>query len=119
MMKLLVLALLLPLALAFAPMTSRQLHHHRASSSMRGGLPMSKLNEIDELCIESVAEFCLDTDNKIAEGCDVEEYEALVNQLQDQRATLQKHVDYIDGLLEKLQGGGAGSKKEAETYFAG
>jgi hypothetical protein len=33
-----------------------------------------KLSDIDEMCIENVAEFCLEAE------CDIEEYEALVNQ---------------------------------------
>ena len=48
--------------------------------------------------------------------CDVEEYEALLNQLTEQRAILAEHVDYIDNLLEKLKGG---KTEEENTYIAG
>lgn len=85
-------------------------------------LQQSKLSEIDELCIENVAEFCLKADNKINEGCDVDEYQALVNQLLDQRQQLSKHVDYIDELLAKLECKGladAAAKEEENSYFAG
>ena len=73
---------------------------------------------MDEICIENVAEFCLDANNKIGQGCDVEEYEALVNQLVDQREQLVKHVDYIDKLLAKLQGT-EGAVTDDSAYFAG
>jgi len=85
-------------------------------------LQQSKLSEIDELCIENVAEFCLNASNKINEGCDVDEYEALVNQLLDQRQQLSKHVDYIDGLLAKLQGNApeeTAVNEDENAYFAG
>ena len=83
-------------------------------------LQQSKLSEMEEICIENVAEFCLNANNKIDQGCDVEEYTALVNQLVDQREELIKHVDYIDGLLAKLQGGAPESVvKEDTTYIAG
>ena len=83
-------------------------------------LQQSKLSEMEEICIENVAEFCLNANNKIDQGCDVEEYTALVNQLVDQREELIKHVDYIDGLLAKLQGSAPESVvKEDTTYIAG
>lgn len=63
-------------------------------------LRMSKveLNEVDEMCIENVAEFCLN------EACDIEEYEALINQLQDQRDLMTEHVAKVTSLLARLQG---------------
>jgi len=111
------LAALLPLASAFAPA-------HPRPPVNSAALGQSRLTEIDEICVENVAQFCLDhVNDKLAEGCDVEEYEALVNQLQDQRATLVKHVEHIDALLERLQGKGAAATtsgaQETETYFAG
>lgn len=85
-----------------------------------------RLSEIDEMCIENVAEYCLKAENALSDsaGCDVEEYQALVNQLRDQRALLAGHLDYVDSLLTKLQGNGDGTTAAAgsvaeETYFAG
>jgi hypothetical protein len=47
----------------------------RPSSSSSPALSSKvKLSDIDEMCIENVAEFCLEAE------CDIEEYEALVNQ---------------------------------------
>ena len=81
------------------------------------------------MCIENVAEFCLKVDNAMtglavndASGCDVEEYQALVNQLRDQRAILADHLNYVDGLLHKLQAvdrSTTGAESADETYFAG
>uniref|UniRef100_A0A7S1Z6Z4 Uncharacterized protein n=1 Tax=Trieres chinensis TaxID=1514140 RepID=A0A7S1Z6Z4_TRICV len=56
-----------------------------------------ELSNVDEMCIENVAEFCL------TESCELEEYEALINQLQDQRDLISEHVSKIDGLLAKLR----------------
>jgi hypothetical protein len=69
-------------------------------------LARQKLNDIDLMAIENVAEMCLRGD-EIAMGaeCDLEEHAALVNQLEDQRAILADHVLYIDSILEKLKGG--------------
>lgn len=57
----------------------------------------SELNPVDEMCIENVAEFCLH------EQCDVEEYEALVNQLEDQRDYMINHVVKVEHLLKRLK----------------
>jgi hypothetical protein len=90
---------------------------------------MQRLSEIDEMCIENMAEYCLKAENALSAGngeCDVEEYQALVNQLRDQRAILASHVDYVDSLLLKLQAATTGngnampeSTVAQETYFAG
>jgi len=75
---------------------------------------------MDEICVENVAEFCVQASDKIDAGCDVEEYEALVNQLQDQRAQLVHHVEYIDSLLDKLKGSaGATASEDENSYIAG
>ena len=58
------------------------------------------LNQIDEMCIENVAEFCLED----AMACDLEEFEALVNQLTEQRAYHTSQVTLLDTLLDKLSG---------------
>lgn len=86
-------------------------------------LHLQRLSELDEICIENVAEYCLKAENALAADggeCDVEEYQALVNQLRDQRKILADHVAYVDSLLDKLQANGSGSTAEQEeTYFAG
>ena len=56
-----------------------------------------ELNSIDEMCMENVAEFCLH------EQCDVEEYEALVNQLEDQRDYMINHLAKVETLLRHLK----------------
>jgi len=58
----------------------------------------AELSQIDEMCIENVAELCLE------EQCDIEEYEALINQLEEQRAHFERHVERVDGLLNDLRG---------------
>jgi hypothetical protein len=57
----------------------------------------SELSPTDEMCIENVAEFCLH------ESCDVEEYEALINQLEDQKAHFIRHVANVESLLLRLK----------------
>mmetsp|Transcript_34487 Transcript_34487/g.83448 ORF Transcript_34487/g.83448 Transcript_34487/m.83448 type:complete len:132 (+) Transcript_34487:111-506(+) len=57
----------------------------------------AELSPIDEMCIENVAEFCLH------ESCDLEEYEALVNQLTDQKEHFIKHVANVESLLKRLK----------------
>jgi hypothetical protein len=112
--------------------TSSRQHHQQQAHVARGGVSQqricSKLSEIDEMCIENVAEYCLKAGQAVdatssGAGCDVEEYEALVNQLQEQRGILAKHVDYLDGLLAKLQAGpGSASDtgvSEESAYIAG
>ena len=56
-----------------------------------------ELSPIDEMCIENVAEFCLH------ESCDIEEYEALVNQLEEQKTHYIKHVATVESLLVRLK----------------
>lgn len=57
----------------------------------------NELTPIDEMCIENVAEFCLH------ESCDIEEYEALINQLEEQKAHFISHVANVEGLLVRLK----------------
>lgn len=57
----------------------------------------TELSPTDEMCIENVAEFCLH------ESCDVEEYEALINQLEDQKAHFIRHVANVESLLSRLK----------------
>uniref|UniRef100_A0A6U4JWS6 Uncharacterized protein n=1 Tax=Minutocellus polymorphus TaxID=265543 RepID=A0A6U4JWS6_9STRA len=56
-----------------------------------------ELNPIDEMCVENVAEFCLH------EQCDVEEYEALINQLQEQKNYMINHLAKVETLLRHLK----------------
>mmetsp|Transcript_9237 Transcript_9237/g.22031 ORF Transcript_9237/g.22031 Transcript_9237/m.22031 type:complete len:125 (+) Transcript_9237:113-487(+) len=66
-----------------------------------------KLNDVDLMAIENVAELCMDTDKAIRDGCDLEQYDALVHRLQAQRAMMLDQVEYIDDLLNRLQGNSA------------
>ena len=59
------------------------------------------LNEIDEMCVENAATYCLDND--LAQECDLEEYEALVNTLQEQAQFHSAELDTINNLLSKIQ----------------
>ena len=45
-----------------------------------------ELSPVDEMCIENVAEYCLH------ESCDIEEYEALINQLEVQWMAVQARL---------------------------
>ena len=63
-----------------------------------------KMNDVDLMAIENVAELCLQTEEAIQDGCDLDQYDALANQLQAQRAMLLDQVEYIDDLLNRLQG---------------
>ena len=57
----------------------------------------AELSPIDEMCIENVAEFCLH------ESCDIEEYEALINQLEEQKSHFITHVAKVENLLIRLK----------------
>jgi hypothetical protein len=116
----LVVKMLLPVSLLYSVSTHALMP---AVSSFRrvSSLEMpSKLTEIDEICIENVAEFCLKAGQAVenASDCDIEEYEALVNQLQDQRRQLAEHVAYIDSLLERLNAGSRQTGSE-DLYIPG
>jgi len=56
------------------------------------------ISSIDEMCLENVAELCLQ------ESCDVEEYEALGNTLLEQRDIHLARAKAIDVMLFKLRG---------------
>lgn len=74
--------------------------HHNIAISHSVMEPLrsaSELSPIDEMCIENVAEFCLH------ESCDIEEYEALINQLEEQKAHFIKHVANVESLLLRLK----------------
>lgn len=74
--------------------------HHNIAISQSVMEPLrsaSELSPIDEMCIENVAEFCLH------ESCDIEEYEALINQLEEQKAHFIKHVANVESLLLRLK----------------
>ena len=93
-------------------------HHHHlmmvtTSSTLGGGKGHHHhhLSEIDELCIENAARYCLDNnDNDLATNdssnnnneCDLDEYDALVMTLQQQREYHLYHTRTINDLLLKL-----------------
>lgn len=62
------------------------------------------LSEIDELCIENAARYCLENDlaATTSNECDLEEYEALVGTLQQQRDYHLHHTHILNNLLRKL-----------------
>ena len=73
-------------------------------------LQSQKLSDIDLMAIENVAELCLNVESMVEE-CDLDEHEALVNQLSEQRDILQQekskleeHSRYLDDILARLQG---------------
>ena len=78
---------------AFCPMT-----YHKAPTTAAPLFNTPPLNQVDEMCIENVADFCLQD----ALECDLEEFEALVNQLTDQRGYHAEQLTRIDDLLTKL-----------------
>jgi hypothetical protein len=56
----------------------------------------------------------------LSDECDLEEHEALVNQLQDQKALLETHVGRIDSLLQRMKGEAVnGLSQEEDSYFPG
>jgi len=68
---------------------------------------MMKLNDIDLMAIKNVAEMCLHSEDfsPSTEGdCDLEEHEALVNQLREQRNILAAQVKEINELISELKG---------------
>lgn len=73
----------------------------------------AELNQIDEMCIENVAEYCLE------EQCDVEEYEALINQLEEQQAHFENHVRRVEGLLFDLKHRNDEDEPQEEFVFDG
>jgi hypothetical protein len=118
------------------PRQQRQLQRRLQQQQQQPLHHMQRLSEIDEMCIENMAEYCLKAENALSatgsSECDVEEYQALVNQLRDQRAILASHVAYVDSLLVKLQAAvttttgsddtatmSESSTAAQETYFAG
>ena len=91
---------------SFVPPQPQRVAHHSSTSS----LFRQKLNDMDLMILENVAELCLqaDTDEEafqsLVDDCDLDEHEALVNQLQDQRDQLAEHLSYIDSILTRLHG---------------
>ena len=67
-----------------------------------------KLSDVDLMAIENVAELCLQAESANLEDneCDLDEREALINQLTEQREILLDQVEYMDTLLGRLQGEG-------------
>jgi hypothetical protein len=67
------------------------------------------LDVIDEMCIENVAEYCLE------EQCEVEEKLALINQLTDQRDLMTDAAERVDSLINRLKNDSMVIKKEEKT----
>ena len=90
-------------SLAMAPVSQafvlpRRLPSHLPSVGLQASTHHPpELSPIDEMCVENVAEFCLH------EQCDVEEYGALINQLQEQRDYMLNHVAKVETLLRHLK----------------
>mmetsp|Transcript_11362 Transcript_11362/g.27066 ORF Transcript_11362/g.27066 Transcript_11362/m.27066 type:complete len:209 (+) Transcript_11362:598-1224(+) len=79
-----------------------------STTSTSAAAPDHHLSEIDELCIENAARYCLDNDLLAASECDLEEYEALVSTLQQQREFHLQHAHTLNDLLTKLPDVNAG-----------
>lgn len=59
--------------------------------------PGAELSPIDEARLEDAAEFCLH------ESCEVDEYESLIDQLEEQREYFVEHVANVESLLNRLK----------------
>eukprot|EP00571_Detonula_confervacea_P014252 CAMPEP_0172300022 /NCGR_PEP_ID=MMETSP1058-20130122/2201_1 /TAXON_ID=83371 /ORGANISM="Detonula confervacea, Strain CCMP 353" /LENGTH=128 /DNA_ID=CAMNT_0013009677 /DNA_START=44 /DNA_END=430 /DNA_ORIENTATION=+ len=88
-------------ALFFAGLSTAaafQVQHHAMPRHVMQPLnSAAELSPVDEMCIENVAEFCLH------ESCDIEEYEALINQLEEQKMHFITHVANVEVLLQRLK----------------
>ena len=93
--KSLILTFLISASQAFVPAPRLSCPPSAGLQSTHAHAP--ELNPIDEMCMENVAEFCLH------EQCDVEEYEALINQLEDQRDHMVNHLAKVETLLRHLK----------------
>lgn len=70
---------------------------HRPWTLIKPLQSTDELSSIDEMCIENVAEYCLH------ETCDIEEYEALINRLEEQKIHFINHVATVENLLLRLK----------------
>lgn len=70
---------------------------HRHWTMIKPLQSTNELSSIDEMCIENVAEYCLH------ETCDIEEYEALINRLEEQKIHFINHVATVENLLVRLK----------------
>mmetsp|Transcript_9378 Transcript_9378/g.16944 ORF Transcript_9378/g.16944 Transcript_9378/m.16944 type:complete len:132 (+) Transcript_9378:58-453(+) len=71
--------------------------HQRQHAMQPLNSAAAELSPVDEMCIENVAEFCLHG------SCDIEEYEALINQLEEQKSHFITHVANVESLLARLK----------------
>jgi len=86
----------------YKPQTARGSSNASSSSIRR-----RHLNEIDEMCVENAANYCLNAGlNAPGSGgeCDVEEYDALMTTLQEQHEYHLEQVQTINKLLAGLRG---------------
>lgn len=71
------------------------------------------------MCLENVAELCVGEDAAFAsDDCDLEDHEALLNQLEAQRSHLVKHMQKIDTLVSKLRGTSGPEGDNEQPFFA-
>jgi hypothetical protein len=78
------------------------------------------LNEVDEMCIENVADLCTRADAVLSQNeCDLDENEALINQLTNQRELLMRRVDVIDQYLSRLRNADNDRTVEEGQYIPG
>lgn len=77
---------------------------HSEQRLLTNVLNSQKLSDIDLMAIENVAELCLNAEDLLASECDLEEHEALVNQLTAQKALLEDQLKYLNNLLMRLNG---------------
>lgn len=77
---------------------------HSEQRLLNNVLNSQKLSDIDLMAIENVAELCLNAEDLLASECDLEEHEALVNQLTAQKALLEDQLKYLNNLLMRLNG---------------
>uniref|UniRef100_A0A7S3DQ72 Uncharacterized protein n=1 Tax=Entomoneis paludosa TaxID=265537 RepID=A0A7S3DQ72_9STRA len=71
--------------------------HPSARLSVRASTA-DHLTDLDEMCIENQVSLCGELD------CDLEEYEALINRIEDQRDYHAAHVASLEALLFQLRG---------------
>ena len=61
------------------------------------------LSEVDEMCVENAAAYCLEAGAHSSE-CDLDEIEALITTLQEQDEYHLEQVETINSLLSQLEG---------------
>eukprot|EP00529_Nitzschia_sp_RCC80_P036434 CAMPEP_0113476834 /NCGR_PEP_ID=MMETSP0014_2-20120614/19882_1 /TAXON_ID=2857 /ORGANISM="Nitzschia sp." /LENGTH=197 /DNA_ID=CAMNT_0000369881 /DNA_START=119 /DNA_END=712 /DNA_ORIENTATION=- /assembly_acc=CAM_ASM_000159 len=96
-----------PTSTAAASSLTPLLSASSSTSTSSSAVASDHLSEIDELCIENAARYCLENDLAASE-CDLEEYEALVSTLKQQREFHLEHTHTLNDLLTQLPDVNAG-----------